>query len=91
MRLVRVKPKGTDPVVLEYVDGTRIYFSYESPIAAYVPGRGYIVTDLDITKTDEYRVQEWLGKAPHEVVPQSEIFAVITDRPVKLRTEIKND
>ena len=85
MKLIPVKPNGRDPVVLEYRDGTRLLFSYETPVAAFVPGDGFIVTTENVSPTTAKRIREWIGSRPFRDVEQADIFAVITTRPVMTR------
>jgi len=82
MRLLQLSARGNDPVVLEYKDRTRILFSYEVPVAAFLPDRGYIVTSNNVTLATQMRIDKWLGDNHADVVPQEEIFRVITSRPV---------
>lgn len=85
MKLIPVKPSGRDPVVLEYRDGTRLLFSYETPVAAYVPGEGFIATNEAVTPTTARRIRDWIGSASFRDVDQADIFAVITSRPLQTR------
>jgi len=85
MKLIPVKPNGLDPVVLEYRDGTRLLFSYETPVAAFSPGGGFIVTRESVSVTTERRIKDWIGSQPFRDADQAEIFAVITGRPVLTR------
>lgn len=85
MKLIPVKPNGRDPVVLEYRDGTRLLFSYETPVAAYSPEGGFIVTRENVSPTTAKRITEWIGSRPFRDVDQADIFAVITSRPVLTR------
>ncbi|OZI20082.1 hypothetical protein CAL26_21240 [Bordetella genomosp. 9] len=80
MRLLHPNPKRKDPVVLEYRDGTQLLFSYEVPIAAFIPGQGYIVSDEDMSPTNERRVAEWVDFSNAREVSQDQIFHVITSR-----------
>ncbi len=85
MRLIRIRDGKADPVILEYADGTRLFFSYESPIGAFVPGRGYLATDADLTPTSERRLADWLKGRDYVTVPQEEIYEVFTSRPFVTR------
>lgn len=89
MQLKLVHPKAKDPVVLEYRDGTRLLFSYEVPVAAYVPSRGFIATNADVSPTTHKRILDWTGDK-HVTVDQSEIFAVITSRPVVTKEKLSS-
>jgi len=88
MKLIRIRDNKADPVILEYADGTRLFFSYESPIGAFVPGRGYLATDADLTPTSERRLADWLKDKEFSAVPQDEIFNVFTSRPFTTRSEL---
>ncbi len=85
MKLIPVKPNGRDPVVLEYRDGTRLLFSYETPVAAFIPGDGFIATSANVSPTTAKRIREWIGSRPFRDVEQADIFAVITTRPILTR------
>ena len=50
-----------------------ILFSYETPVAAYVSGRGYVRTAEKFSKTTSKHINQFLNGANAEVVPQSEI------------------
>lgn len=61
---------------LELRDGTRVLFSYRTPVAAYVIGRGYIRTAQHYSTTTSKHINQWLDGAKAETVPQAEIFAI---------------
>lgn len=54
-----------------------ILFSYETPVAAYVSGRGYVRTAQKFSKTTTKHINQWLGSVNAEVIPQSEIEALV--------------
>ena len=41
-------------------DGTVILFSYKTPVAAYVPGTGYIRTKQNWSRTTSKHINAWL-------------------------------
>lgn len=47
-----------------------ILFSYETPVAAYISGRGYVRTAEKFSKTTSKHINQWLNGATAEVVPQ---------------------
>ena len=53
-----------------------ILFSYETPVAALVPGRGWIKTARHYSKTTSKHINAWVGGVAH-LVPQSEIDALL--------------
>jgi hypothetical protein len=66
--------------VLRFTDGTQVLFSYESPVAAFVPGRGYLVADIELSITTQRRVDEWVSGLEFETVTLEEIVQVF-NRP----------
>lgn len=54
-----------------------VLFSYETPVAAYVSGRGYVKTSRKFSNTTTKHVNSWLGGAKAEEVSQEEIEALI--------------
>jgi hypothetical protein len=88
MQLRLVQPNAKDPVILEYRDRTRILFSYEAPVAAFVPGRGFICTNIDVSNTTATRIHKFVGNAPCEQVEQAEIFGLITRHVPPTRDQI---
>jgi len=88
MKLIPAKSNSKDPVILEYKDGTRLLFSYETPVAAYIPDRGFLVTDLEVSPTTARRIKDWVRTAEFIRVPQSDIFKIIVDRPVVTRENL---
>lgn len=59
---MRLKPQGANQTVIELADGTVILFSYETPVAAFVPGRGYFRTDHFWSRTTSKHITQWLGR-----------------------------
>ena len=53
-----------------------ILFSYETPVAAYVSGRGYVRTAQKFSNTTSKHINKWLDGCNAEVIPQSEIEAL---------------
>lgn len=46
---------------LLFDDGTRVLFSFQVPVAAFIPGDGYIRTSQVYSNTTTRHVNEWLG------------------------------
>lgn len=69
---------GPNARVLAFRDGTRVLISYETPVAAYVPGIGHLRTDKYHSRTTHGHVNTWLdrqgmGALDVRSVPQSRI------------------
>ena len=53
----------------------RILFSYKTPVAAYVFGRGYVKTDKFWSVTTSRHINKWIGMD----MPESGYVAVTTE------------
>ena len=47
---------------LIYENGTRIFFSYQTPVAAYITGRGWIKTSHRYSVTTSRHLNRWLSE-----------------------------
>jgi hypothetical protein len=59
---MKLKPHGANQTSLELSDGTVILFSYETPVAAFLPGRGYRRTAQYWSRTTSKHVSQWLAR-----------------------------
>ena len=63
-------------IELKLNNGVTIFFSYKTPVAAFVPGKGYIRTEEYHSVTTSRHTNKWVG--PNAVkVPQAEIDALV--------------
>ena len=69
--MLKLRPLGPNQTELE-LDNMLILFSYKTPVAAWVSGRGWLRTDTKYSKTTTKHINQWLDAAG-TVVPQSEI------------------
>ncbi|WP_429498807.1 hypothetical protein ACQUFY_05775 [Robbsia andropogonis] len=77
---MKLRVIGTNQQVLEFKDGTRILFSYESPVAAFVPNEGYEKTERFISRTSEKHAAKWIGKETCKTVSQEQLAQRLNDR-----------
>lgn len=73
---MELQPIGSNQTELRLANGTRILFSYRTPVAAYVPGRGYIKSGTRYSVTTSRHVNQWIG-AGWQWVPQEEIDGLV--------------
>lgn len=73
MKLRQIGPNQTEL----YVGDTVVFFSYETPVAALVPGRGYLRTDQKWSATTSKHINRWLEGVNATLVPQAELDALI--------------
>jgi len=58
---MKVTPIGTNKTEVSLADGTEILFSYSQPVAALVPGRGWIRTNKFWSVTTSKHINKWLA------------------------------
>lgn len=58
-------------------ENARILFSYNTPVAAYIYGRGYIRTAEYHSRTTSKHINAWINGSPEETVDPAEIEALI--------------
>ena len=74
---MRLKPLGSNQNTVELPDGTVILFSYQTPVAAFVPGVGYCRTEQYFSRTTFKHITQWLRReqrVPSCVKLQSQSF-----------------
>ena len=68
LRLKIIAPNQTE---IRKTDGTIVFFSYETPVAAFIPGRGFIRTSVKYSVTTQRHINQWLCGAGATKVDQS--------------------
>lgn len=74
---MELTPLGPNKTELELPSGVRILFSYRTPVAAWIPGRGFVRTDQHWSVTTSKHINQWLGGVPAESVPQAELDLMV--------------
>lgn len=69
MKLKRIKKQNA--IVLSN-NGVEVLFSYETPVAAFIPGQGYIRTETFWSVTTSRHINQWTGPDATRV-PQAEL------------------
>jgi hypothetical protein len=73
MANVKINVIGANMTAVHLPKGT-VLFSYETPVAAYVSGRGWVRTAEKFSKTTSKHINQWLGGVTNvDIIPQSEI------------------
>lgn len=73
--MLKLKPLGANQAELSVGDAL-VLFSYQTPVAAWVPGQGWIRTATRYSQTTSRHINRWLGGAG-TVVPQSVIDGLL--------------
>jgi hypothetical protein len=77
---MKVKSLGANKTEIQFSDGRCVLVSYETPVAAFVPGRGWLRSGKRYSVTTSKHVNMWVrdnGGYPALVVPQEEIDAIM--------------
>lgn len=70
---MKVKSLAKNQTEISTGTGLVIFISYETPVAALVPGRGFIRTDKKWSNTTTRHITLWLDGKEAQIVPQSEL------------------
>ena len=64
MKLMNI---GSNQTQIEIGQGVFVLFSYKTPVAAFIPGQGYIRTNHKWSRTTSKHINKWLGDKATEV------------------------
>ena len=71
---MQLKQLGTNQTLVNYNDGTEVFFSYETPVAGFHPDLGYVKTANWYSSTTTRHINKYLGvitivnEVPQEIV-----------------------
>ena len=69
---MQLTPIAANQTSVSFNDGTEVFFSYKTPVAAYLPDKGYVRTSRFYSVTTSRHINKWL---PTKDVPEvSDIF-----------------
>ena len=57
---MKLTPIAANQTEVSYNDGTQVFFSYRTPVAAYLPEKGYVRTSTYWSKTTSRHINKWL-------------------------------
>jgi hypothetical protein len=79
---MKLKPIGENQNEVELPNGVTILFSYRTPVAAHIPGSGYVKTDRSWSRTTSKHINQFIarngGSGTVETRPQS-FFDLMVD------------
>ena len=67
--MIRVRQLKSNMIELKR-DSTTILFSYETPVAMHIPGKGYYRTEKFWSVTTSRHINSWVDSARTETRPQ---------------------
>ena len=68
---MKVQSLGANKTQVDLADGTSVFFSYKTPVAALVPGKGWIRTRTRYSATTTKHINQWIGA--HAGAPATEV------------------
>jgi len=79
---MKVTQVTTTSTQISLADGTEVLFSYSTPVAALVPGKGWIRTEQFYSVTTSKHINRWLAEnastyAEVATVPQWEVDQLV--------------
>lgn len=69
-----IKPIGSNQNELVLSNGVKVLYSYSTPVAAYVPERGYLKTSTFYSVTTSKHINKWL--------PDNTIVSIISQEEI---------
>ena len=69
---MKLTPIAANQTSVSFNDGTEVFFSYKTPVAAYLPDKGYVKTDKFYSVTTSRHINKWLPTS--DVLEVSDTF-----------------
>jgi hypothetical protein len=60
---MKIKSHGANMTEVLFSDRTSLFFSYETPVGAYIPNEGFYITDKKWSRTTSKHINKWLEVA----------------------------
>lgn len=57
---MRIKQRGPNMTEVQFNNGTLVFFSYETPVAAFRPHVGYVQIEDSPSRTTTRHINDWL-------------------------------
>lgn len=75
--ILELNPIGPNQTEIILPNDNRIFFSYTTPVAAYVVGRGYLKTEHFYSVTTSRHINQWIDGAKVTIVSQDDIESLL--------------
>jgi hypothetical protein len=73
---MEIRKQGPSATVASFADGAELFYSYETPVAGFIPGLGYFRTDAFFSRTTSKHVGKYVGHSGGRTLTQSTIAAL---------------
>lgn len=74
---MHIKPIGSNQTEISFNDGTRVLVSYSTPVAAFIPGKGYVKTSKRYSNTTTKHINKWLPTKDVPTVSEEHLEALV--------------
>mgnify|MGYP003147193702 FL=1 len=68
---MKLKSLGANKTLLSLPNGSQVFISYETPVAARLEDGSYVRTSYNHSRTTQRQITQWLGKNDCQLVNQS--------------------
>ncbi len=69
---MKLTPIAANQTEVSFTNGTQVFFSYKTPVAAYLPEKGYVRTEKFWSVTTSRHINKYLqGVTNVETIPQA--------------------
>ena len=75
---MKVKQLGSNQVEVVIPGKARVLFSYNTPVAAFIEGRGWVKTNRFYSVTTSKHINKYLQGLEYETVEQSELDELVS-------------
>jgi len=75
---MKIKQLGSNQVEVVIPGKARVLFSYNTPVAAFIEGRGWVKTNRFYSKTTSKHINEYLQGLEYETVDQAELDELVS-------------
>ena len=75
---MKIKQLGSNQVEVVMPGKARVLFSYNTPVAAFIEGRGWVKTNRFYSVTTSKHINKYLQGLEYETVEQSELDELVS-------------
>jgi hypothetical protein len=75
---MKIKQLGSNQVEVVIPGKARVLFSYNTPVAAFIEGRGWVKTNRFYSVTTSKHINKYLQGLEYETVEQSELDELVS-------------
>ena len=76
---MQLTPIAANQTSVTFNDGTEVFFSYKTPVAAYLPDKGYVKTDTFYSVTTSRHINKYLPTKDVPTVSEEFLAQLIGD------------